>query len=43
MDKPKPDLKEMYGGAWKNAAMQNIKKYLEEELREMSRQFTVIA
>ena len=30
------------GGAWKNAAMQNIKDYLEYELSEY-KQFTVIS
>ena len=36
-------LFEADGGAWKNAAMQNIKKYLEFELADYSGQFTVIS
>ena len=36
-------LFEADGGAWKNAAMQNIKKYLEFELEEYKEQFTVIS
>lgn len=36
-------LFEADGGAWKNAAMQNIKKYLEFELEEFKEQFTVIS
>lgn len=31
------------GGAWKNAAMKNIKKYLEYELADFINQFTVIS
>lgn len=31
-----------YGGAWKNAAMKNIKEYLQYELAELP-QFTVIS
>lgn len=31
------------GGAWKNEAMKNIKKYLEFELADFSNQFTVIS
>ena len=36
-------LFEADGGAWKNTAMQNIKKYLEFELAEFKEQFTVIS
>ena len=36
-------LFEADGGAWKNAAMQNIKNYLEFELVEYKEQFTVIS
>lgn len=36
-------LFEADGGAWKNAAMQNIKNYLEFELADYKEQFTVIS
>lgn len=36
-------LFEADGGAWKNTAMQNIKKYLEFELADFKDQFTVIS
>lgn len=36
-------LFEADGGAWKNAAMQNIKNYLESELADYKEQFTVIS
>ena len=36
-------LFEADGGAWKNAAMQNIKNYLEFELADFKGQFTVIS
>lgn len=36
-------LFEADGGAWKNAAMQNIKNYLEFELADYKDQFTVIS
>lgn len=36
-------LFEADGGAWKNAAMQNIKNYLEFELENYKEQFTVIS
>lgn len=36
-------LFEADGGAWKNAAMQNIKNYLEYELADYKDQFTVIS
>lgn len=36
-------LFEADGGAWKNAAMQNIKSYLEFELADYKEQFTVIS
>lgn len=38
----KVELKDLVGGAWKNAAMNNIKNYLEFELAEF-KQFTVIS
>ncbi len=36
-------LFEADGGAWKNAAMKNIKNYLEAELEDFKEQFTVIS
>lgn len=36
-------LFEADGGAWKNAAMENIKNYLEYELADVKEQFIVIS
>ncbi len=39
----KVELKNLVGGAWKNEAMYNIKKYLENELADYKEQFTIIS
>ena len=31
------------GGAWKNRAMENVKAYLQEQLKEFGSQFAVIS